>query len=126
MYIERMLETIDGVVQDPAVPLAAVYWNVVPRDQRKFPLLVWQRASGGVFEGMRHDVARPVVRLALIADYDQTGCANFQAVERTRKEVLRRLLDAKVLSDWPDEPSDSYDEKLQRPRVDWLIALRGE
>ena len=125
MYVGRMLKALQGVVDDPKVPLAAVYWNVVPRDKRRFPLLVWQRASGATLAGLRYAVERPVIRLALIGDY-RDGCGDFEATETTRQAVVRALQCAKVLADWPDEPSDSFDESLERPRVDWLISLRGE
>ena len=122
-YIERMLEALAEVE-----PKVHVYWNVVPRDRdwRQFPLIIWQRASGAVQPGLRYEVRRPVIRLALIGDYDDQGQASFARMEKTRRAVVQALQCAKVLADWPDEPSDSFDESLERPRVDWLISLRGE
>lgn len=125
-YIDRMVAALDAVAADPDVALASVYWSVVPRDQRRFPMLVWRRTSGAVLEGMRHEVVRPVIRLSLIGDYDACGGADFDAVESVRKAVGRALECARVLADWPDEPVDAFDETLSRPRVDWLISLRGE
>ena len=140
-YIERLREALEELAQSKRSRLASVHWNVMPREQeqRRFPALIWSRQSGGVFSGLRHDVGRPVVRLALLLDHAGQGA--FAEAEELRRQVNRKLrtgkaalddLDprekdtGKLLSDWPDEPVDSFDEKQDRPRVDWYINLRGE